>query len=59
MASPTMTISLQRIATAEARVFLVNALLNDQVKGAFSREHDEWVGKQILYNVLIPTFTLL
>ena len=59
MASPPMTTSLQRTATAEAGVFLVNALLNDQLKGAFSREHDEWVDKQILYNVLIPEFTLL
>ena len=54
-----MTTSLQRTATAEAGVFLVNALLNDQLKGAFSREHDEWVDKQILYTVLIPKFTLL
>lgn len=59
MASPTKITSLQRTATAEAGVFLVNASLNVQLKGAFSREHGEWVDKQILYNVLIPTFTLL
>ena len=59
MASPTMTTSLQRTATAEAGVFLVSALLHVQLKGAFSRQHDEWVDKQTLYNVLIPTFTLL
>lgn len=59
MASPTKITSLQRTATAEAVVFLVNASLNVQLKGAFSREHGERVDKQILYNVLIPTFTLL